>query len=121
MTEHGAFKNDRRQGPDLIRQLFSWMAILAWLVFIVAIVLIHYARPELDTGLVRYWQLDIRQDWHPQLTLWLHYLLWVTAGLSGVSLVFNRLRARRKEDRLHFNLVLLLLTSIALVLYLMRL
>ncbi|MCH8538014.1 MAG: hypothetical protein LAT66_09620 [Alkalimonas sp.] len=121
MTEHGSFKNDRRQGPDFIRRLFSWLAILAWLVFIVAIVLVHYARPELDTGLVRYWELDIRQDWHPTLTTWLHYVLWVTAALSGISLVLNRLRARRKGDRLHYNLLLLLLTSIALVLYLMRL
>lgn len=121
MTEHGAFKNDRRRGPDLVRRLFGWLAVLAWLVFIAAIIVVHYARPELETGLIRYWELDIRQDWHPTLTAWLHYLLWGTAFLSGISLLLNRLRARRKEDRLHFNLVLLLLTSVALVLYLMRL
>lgn len=120
MIEHGSFKNDRRQGPDLVRRLFGGLAILAWLVFIAAIVVVHYARPELDTGLIRYWELDIRQEWHPKLTAWLHYLLWGTALLSAISLVLNRLRARRKEDRLQFNLVLLLLTSIALVLYLVR-
>lgn len=120
-TEHGAYKNDRRRGPDWVRRLFGWLAILAWLCFILALLLVHFARPEMDTGLVRYWELEIRDDWHPLLTNWLQWILYATAVLSAISLLLNRLRLRRKSDRLHFNLVLLLLASIALGLYLLRL
>lgn len=120
-TEHSAFKNDRRQGPDLVRQLFAWLAVLAWVLFILALLLVHYARPEMDTGLVRYWDIEIRGDWHPALTNWLQAMLYGTALLSAISLVLNRLRLRRKDDRLHFNLVILLLASIALGLYLLGL
>ncbi len=111
-------KNERRKGPDLLCRTVAWLAIAAWLLFLLALVVAHYASPELDTGLVRYWGIEIRSDWHPSLTLYLQYLLWAAAFVSGLSLWLNRLRLRRRGDQLHFNIVLLLLTSVALLLYL---
>lgn len=111
-------KYERRQGPDLVCRGFSWLAILGWLLFIGCLVLAHYASPEMDTGLVRYWGIEIRSDWHPRLTGYLRYMLWAVALFSGLSLLLNRLRLRRRGDHLHANIVMLLLTSIGLLLYL---
>jgi hypothetical protein len=113
-----AEKFERRQGPDLICHAFSWLAICGWLLFIASLVVAHYARPELDTGIVRYFGIEIRSDWHPMLTSYLQYMLWVVTLLSGFSLLLNRLRLRRRGDHLHFNIILLLLTSIGLLTYL---
>jgi hypothetical protein len=113
-----AEKYERRAGPDLVCRAFSWLAIIGWLAFIGCLVVAHYASPELDTGLVRYWGIGIRDEWHPGLTAYLRYLLWSVALLSGFSLLLNRLRLRRRGDHLHCNIIMLLLTSIGLLLYL---
>ncbi|MDP5143392.1 hypothetical protein ORJ00_11610 [Rheinheimera baltica] len=113
-----AEKYERRQGPDLLCRAFSILAVLGWLLFIAGMVVAHYASPELDTGLVRYWDIDIRSVWHPRLTAYLQYLLWAAAIVSAISLVLNRARLRRRGDHLHFNIVMLLLGSIGLLLYL---
>ena len=109
---------ERRQGPDVICRAFSWLALLGWVLFLVAMIIAHYARPEMDTGLVRYWGIEIRDEWHPRLTAFLQYFLTFAALLSGLSLAMNRLRARRRNDHLHFNIVLLLIGSLSLLLYL---
>lgn len=72
----------------------------------------------MDTGLVRYWGVEIRSEWHPMLTVYLQYFLLASAISSGLSLLLNRLRLRRRTDHLHFNIVLLLLSCISLLLYL---
>lgn len=111
-------KYERRQGPDVICRAFSWLAVLGWLLFLVAMIIAHYAKPEMDTGLVRYWGIEIRDEWHPMLTDLLQYFLTFAALLSGLSLALNRLRLRRRSDHLHFNIVLLLVSCLSLLLYL---
>ena len=110
LSSETTIKNERRSGPDLLCRAFAWLAIIAWLLFVLALVVAHYARPEMDTGLVRYWGIEVRTDWRPKLTLYLQYMLWATAALSGVSLLLNYLRSRRRNDHLHLNIILLLLS-----------
>lgn len=118
LSSETTIQNERRSGPDLLCRAFAWLAIIAWFLFVLALVVAHYARPEMDTGLVRYWGIDIRTDWRPKLTLYLQYMLWATAALSGVSLLLNYLRSRRRNDHLHLNIILLLLSCAGFLLYL---
>lgn len=120
MTDNSkkAEKFERRQGPDWICRAFGWLAISGWLLFLLAMIIAHYARPEMNTGLVRYWGIEIRSEWHPMLTVYLQYFLLASAISSGLSLLLNRLRLRRRTDHLHFNIVLLLLSCLSLLLYL---
>ena len=111
-------KFERRHGPDLVCRGFSWLAIFGWVLFIIGLVIAHYARPEMDTGLVRYWDIEISTDWRPGLTAYLRIMLWLVIISSGVSLTLNRMRLRRQGDHLHFNVVILLLSSLGLLLYL---
>ena len=118
LSSETTIKNERRSGPDLLCRAFAWLAIIAWLLFVLALVVAHYARPEMDTGLVRYWGIEVRTDWRPKLTLYLQCMLWATAALSGVSLLLNYLRSRRRNDHLHLNIILLLLSCAGFLLYL---
>ena len=118
LSSETTIKNERRSGPDLLCRAFAWLAIIAWLLFVLALVMAHYARPEMDTGLVRYWGIEVRTDWRPKLTLYLQYMLWATVALSGVSLLLNYLRSRRRNDHLHLNIILLLLSCAGFLLYL---
>ena len=118
LSSETAIKNERRSGPDLLCRAFAWLAIIAWLLFVLALVVAHYARPEMDTGLVRYWGIEVRTDWRPKLTLYLQYMLWATAIISGISLLLNYLRSRRRNDHLHLNIILLLLSCSGFLLYL---
>ena len=118
LSSETTIKNERRSGPDLLCRAFAWLAIIAWLLFVLALVMAHYARPEMDTGLVRYWGIEVRTDWRPKLTLYLQYMLWATAALSGLSLLLNYLRSRRRNDHLHLNIILLLLSCAGFLLYL---
>ncbi|WNO61138.1 hypothetical protein [Rheinheimera sp. MMS21-TC3] len=111
---------DRRTGPDLVCRLFAWLAIVGWLLFLVCLVITHYASPEMDSGLVRYWHIDIRTYWRPTLTFWLEWLLWGCVLLSSISLVLNWFRLKRRSDHLHFNIILLLLTSLGFLFYILR-
>ena len=117
-TEQNTIKNERRKGPDALCKAFAWLAIAAWCLFLLALIVAHYARPEMDTGLIRYWGIDIRTDWRPKLTLYLQWMLWATTVLSGVSLLLNLLRSRRRSDHLHLNIILLLLSCTGFLSYL---
>lgn len=113
-------QSDRRSGPDFVSRLFFWLAIAGWLLFLLCLIITHYASPELDSGLVRYWHIDIRTYWRPTLTFWLEWLLWGCVVLSSISLVLNWFRLKRRTDHLHLNIVLLLLTSLGFLLYIIR-
>lgn len=110
---------ERRKGPDALVKSMRWLSISAWLLFIICLVITHYASPDMDTGLVRYWGLEIDTEWHPQLTRILLYMLAVCVVLSLLSLLVNRLRLRRRTDHLHFNIILLLLGCSSMLLYLL--
>lgn len=111
---------ERRTGPDLVCRLFAWLAIAGWLLFLLSLIITHYASPEMDSGLVRYWHIDIRTYWRPKLTVWLTWLLWGCVLLSSISFVLNWFRLKRRSDHLHLNIVLLLLTSLGFLLYILR-
>ncbi len=118
--EKGGPDFERREGPDLLCRAFKYLAIVAWLLFLAALIVSHYARPEMDSGLVRYLGLDVRDYWRPRLTFWLVYLLWGCVLVSVVSFLLNRARLKRRSDHLHFNIILLLLSSSGMLFYILR-
>jgi hypothetical protein len=109
---------NRRKGPDWLLHSLGLLSIAGWVVFVVALGFGHMAKPEFNSALVKYWRIPIRDYWHPELTPQLLYLLWWCCGISLLSLLLNRARLRRADDRLRYNLVVLLLVSSAALLYL---
>lgn len=105
---------ERRIGPDFLSYLFYSATILSWLSFLVAIILFHFARPERDFGIVRYYGIPIRKVWLEPWADWLILGLVICASLSMISLFLARIRQRRKVDAPNkFSLILLSLATLS--------
>jgi magnesium-transporting ATPase (P-type) len=115
MVWHG---NERRNKSDFWLLSSRILAIGGWLLFIVALLVSFYAAPEIEYGFVRFRGIEVRKVWQPQLTSYLFAILWFNAIASVVAIVINRYRTRRNSDiNPNFNLILLLLISIAWAVY----
>ncbi|HAT41774.1 MAG TPA: hypothetical protein DCS87_08605 [Rheinheimera sp.] len=108
---------NRRKGPDWMVQCLHWLAVIGWVLFVVALGITHLARPEMNSGLVRYWDIQIRDYWDPARTAQLIYLLWWCCAVSLASISLNQFRLRRRTDRQQYNTVILLLISLAALSY----
>ena len=104
---------ERRKGLGVKARLLSWLTLAAWLCFIIALIVYHYARPEQDYGIFRYRGIAVRDHWIADLRIWFELLLAVCAGLSLITLIINKRLMKRKTDRFGYNLVLLLLICVA--------
>ncbi len=109
---------DRRKGADIWVRTLNILAITAWSCFVVALVLFHYARPELETGVARYFNLSVRDNWIVSLKVWLEGFLVLCCVFSLISMGINFRRLRRKGDRFQYNLIILLLVAVSFLLML---
>ncbi|MDM7859919.1 hypothetical protein QTP81_04830 [Alteromonas sp. ASW11-36] len=101
---------DRRTTPriqDRIYRLSVALNIVAWLGLAGALVLFHYARPELMTGLHAYFNIEVREDWSQVHVDLLNILLQACLIITLISVILNRQRSRRQTDRFGVNLVIL--------------
>jgi hypothetical protein len=87
--------------------------------FLFALVMAYYAAPEHDYGYLRYRNIEIRQFWLTPLTGYLYIVLWFSALSSYFCLILDKYRSRRKSDSKHFNIVLLLVITIAWVTFIL--
>jgi len=108
---------ERRKSSDIWIKATRILAILGWLVFIIALFVSYYAAPDKDFGVLRYHQITIRKFWLTPLTGYLYILLWLSAFFSYLCIIINKYRTRRATDDKQFNFMLLFLVSIAWVIY----
>jgi uncharacterized membrane protein len=95
------------------------LAILSWLVFLIALIISYYAAPEKDYGVLRYYDVTIRQFWLTPLTGYLYILLWLSAFLSYLTLIIKKYRSRRQHDNKYFSLKFLLAINILWLAYIL--
>jgi len=110
-------RENRRKEPDKWVYIARALAIGGWIFFICALILSHFAAPEKDYGVLRYHDIEIRRNWLQPLTDYLYMVLWLSAVSSFFYLFIQKYRRRRKTDNRHFNLWLLLVITIAWVVY----
>ena len=109
---------NRRKTPrshDKFYQIVLGLNIFAWVVFIAALIVFHYARPELISGVQEYWGVEGRQDWSFSLSYYLLGLLAICTSLSLGVLILRKYRNRRESDYFGINVVILLLISITVL------
>ena len=109
----------RRKSKDFWFYLVRGLTIASWLLFIFALGMSYYAAPDADYGVLRYREIEIRKFWLAPLTGYLYIILWVSALTSYLSIVLDNYRNRRKEDSSHFNAFLLLLITMAWIVYIL--
>ncbi|WP_240612691.1 hypothetical protein [Alteromonas flava] len=103
---------DRRERPrteDRIYRLALGLNLLCWLGLVGALVLFHYARPELVTGVQEYLGLTVREDWSAELVSWLNWLLQLCLLLSLLSVWLGQRRSRRATDSIGISFIVLIL------------
>ncbi len=70
-------KADRRVATDFWSYTQIALVLLSWLLFMIALVMSYYAAPDKDYGVLRYYDIEIRQFWLTPLTGYLYILLWL--------------------------------------------
>ncbi len=112
---------DRRQLPakqDTLYRILSIGVILGWCLFVIAMLVFHYARPEIAPGFFDYRNVDSRDFWDAPMTMLLLILLGCCFVLSAVALMIRAKRARRRNDGLWLNLFFLFIVTLASLLWL---
>jgi len=112
-------QKNRRKSPDKWILVVQSLTLVSWVLFIVALVMSYYAAPEKDYGLLRYHGIEVRTFWLVPLTGYLYATLWLSAFFSYFSLIIHKFRSRRGLDVTKFNLLLLLVVSIAWAVYIL--
>lgn len=106
---------ERRKGPSLFDRLLNFVNLGAWAVFVVALVLFHYARPEKDSIWHVRFNIEVRDYYLQDLTGWLQLSLYFCLLLTVVTLVMNRFRLKRKSDNKRYNGFILLAITTAFI------
>jgi len=110
-------QQERRKSTDIWLKIVRILALLGWVIFIIALCVSYYAAPDNDYGVLRYHDIHIRKFWLTPLTGYLYLLLWFSALLSYICLIIHKYRSRRKTDNKQFNFQLLFIVSVAWVVY----
>ncbi|MBT43094.1 MAG: hypothetical protein CMF12_11270 [Idiomarina sp.] len=91
-------------------RVLGWLSIIGWAVFIAALIVYHYARPEHDTILTEIFGISVRQHWH--LTLGDLFVLLLLLGLliSLVTFTINIVLFSQHRQHLWLNTMILICT-----------
>ena len=106
-------RKDRRKGSDWLVRVLALLNLAAWCLLITALAMGHFAKPEFNSALVKYWGLPVKSQWNYELVRHLELLLYACIASTTLTLVLHRLRNRRRSDSFRTNLVFLLLISAA--------
>jgi len=112
-------KVDRRTATDFWSYAQITLVLLSWLLFIIALVMSYYAAPDKDYGVLRYYDIEIRQFWLTPLTGYLYILLWLSALGSYLALMTDKYRSRRRSDAPLGNLIFLLAVNLTWLAYIL--
>lgn len=108
---------ERRKGADWIDIGINVFNILAWIIFVIALIIFDRARPEQDYFVYQMVgeQVEVRKFWLQELKDWLFASLYICIMISVVTLVMNRTRLKRRDDRTRYGMYMLVSICIAFI------
>jgi hypothetical protein len=107
-------KEQRRSNSDWVSVAINLFNIFSWVVFLIALVIFHYARPEVEYFIYQMVneQVNVRTDWLVDLKGWLEITLYFCLSLSLLTIVLNQFRLKRRTDRQRYNMYMLFVMSL---------
>ncbi|WP_262340059.1 hypothetical protein [Idiomarina sp. OT37-5b] len=101
-------------------RVLGWLSIVGWCIFVAALIVYHYARPEHETLLTEIFGVDVRTHWH--ITLGDLFIILLLFGLliSLITFTINLMLFSRHRQHIWINnliLIFTLLGGIALYLF----
>ena len=112
-------RQERRQSTDFWSYAKAALIIISWLLFLIALTMSYYAAPDKDYGVLRYYDVEIRQFWLTPLTGYLYILLWISALGSYIAMMVEKYRSRRSSDNPQFNLVFLIIVNLTWLIFIL--
>ncbi|MBU2918802.1 hypothetical protein KO505_12660 [Psychrosphaera sp. F3M07] len=108
---------ERRKSSDLIHITVNFLNIFSWVVFLVALIIFHYARPEVEYFVYQLVDepVDVRTGWLLELKKWLQITLYFCLSLSILTLVLNQFRSRRHSDGQRYSMYMLVVISVVFI------
>ncbi|NVK24481.1 MAG: hypothetical protein HWE10_06110 [Gammaproteobacteria bacterium] len=108
---------ERRKGADWVDISINVFNIAAWVVFVVALVIFHYARPELEYMYYQFVaeQVHVRTHWQYELKSWLLVALYICTAISVLTLIINKFRLKRKSDRQRYGMYMLVIVCVVFI------
>ena len=103
---------ERRKNKDSKLLIVHSISMLAWACFILALIVFHYARPEMEYGIIRYFGLDYRDHWLVTPRNLMILFLILTGIMSSISILLRQNRIRRSSDSIGVNQISLLIICI---------
>jgi len=104
---------ERRIGPDWLTKIVNLLNAISWLIFVVALAIFHYARPEINYIILHHHGIAVREYWILSLKQWMLISLYLSIALSCFTLGINRYRVKRKSDHNRYNIVILVVVILA--------
>ncbi|WP_114418292.1 hypothetical protein [Marinospirillum perlucidum] len=108
---------DRRRRRDPLLKLISVFGVVSWVLMLPALLLVDRARPEVETFFDRWLGLKVDPNWDLEVFRYAFFLMIFILLISGLGLVFNALRNKRKEDSFRINLIVIFGLSLIGVFY----
>jgi len=93
-------------------RVLGWLSIVGWIIFIAALVVYHYARPEHDTLLTEIFGISVRDYWH--ITLGELFIVLLMCGLliSLIAFTINLVLFSQHRQHLWLNNLILIFTCV---------
>ncbi len=105
---------DRRKGPDTLTKSIRWVAVGGWVLLVLAMIFIDYAKPDfvnvLDNSIGV--PKNMTTSWNYTLARMIFYMMIAGFVFGLYGFFVNIYRSRRRSDRYRLNL--LALASISL-------
>jgi glucan phosphoethanolaminetransferase (alkaline phosphatase superfamily) len=97
---------------DSFYRMIIGISVVSWLVFVIALMVFHYARPAVVYGMQDFNPMQAQQGWSETLSVYLIILLFVCMLLNILVLVLKRQRTRRTRDAYGVNGFILLFVAL---------
>ncbi|WP_340679583.1 hypothetical protein [Paraglaciecola sp.] len=98
---------------DFLFKFLVGLNVVGWCVFLAALIVFHYARPEFISGVQEFWGVTGRQQWLSSLSIYLVILLSICVLISVIVLILKRQRNRRENDYYGINGYVLMFTAVS--------
>ncbi|MGP7734135.1 hypothetical protein [Oceanimonas smirnovii] len=96
-----------KRSKDRLGALLAALTAGGWTLYILLLVLFHYARPEQQYGYMRYLEVEVRTGWLTLPALWFHLGIWGALGLAVTTFTLVHLKGRRQSQYLKVYLAML--------------
>lgn len=102
---------DLRSEPDLIAKSIGKFSVFCWFLVLCAIIAVFLALPVIRNFINLTFSLNLTHQWSVILYNIVFYILAAIFVISGMGLILNSIRHRRRTDQYNISLIYFLVLS----------